>query len=71
MINSNSHWNIYRFKTAELNMGNAKNKGIKNRENKILTTAFGIPVGDDLNSQTAGERGSILMQGVYLYKIKT
>ena len=47
-------------------MGNAKNKEIKNRENKTLTTAFGIPVGDDLNSQTAGERGPILMQDVHL-----
>jgi len=47
-------------------MGNAKNKEIKNRENKTLTTAFGIPVGDDQNSQTAGERGPILMQDVHL-----
>ncbi len=47
-------------------MGNAKNKEIKNRENKTLTTAFGIPVSDDQNSQTAGERGPILMQDVYL-----
>jgi len=51
-------------------MNNAKNKEKKNRENKTLTTAFGIPVGDDQNSQTAGERGPILMQDVYLYKIK-
>ena len=47
-------------------MDNAKNKEIKNRENKTLTTAFGIPVGDDLNSQTAGEHGPILMQDVHL-----
>ena len=40
-------------------------------ESKILTTAFGIPVGDDLDSQTAGERGPLLMQDVHLYKIKT
>ena len=31
-------------------MSNAKNKEKKNRENKILTTAFGIPVVDDQNS---------------------
>ena len=31
-------------------MGNAKNKEIKNRENKILTTALGIPVVNDQNS---------------------
>jgi len=47
-------------------MNNAKNKEIKNRETKTLTTAFGIPVGDDQNSQTAGERGPILMQDVHL-----
>ena len=38
----------------------------KNKVTKTLTTAFGIPVGDDLNSQTAGERGPILMQDVHL-----
>jgi catalase len=27
------------------------------REKKRLTTAFGIPVGDDQNSETAGTRG--------------
>ena len=47
-------------------MGNAKNKEMKARESKTLTTAFGIPVGDDQNSQTAGERGPILMQDVHL-----
>ena len=31
-------------------MGNAKNKEMKARKRKTLTTAFGIPVGDDLNS---------------------
>jgi len=31
-----------------------------------LTTAFGIPVGNDLNSITAGERGPVLMQDVHL-----
>ena len=28
---------------------------------KKLTTAFGIPVPDDQNSMTAGERGPVLM----------
>ncbi len=33
---------------------------------KVLTTAFGIPVPDDQNSLTAGERGPVLMQDVHL-----
>ncbi|MDF1591956.1 MAG: catalase [Desulfobacterales bacterium] len=33
---------------------------------KRLTTAFGAPVADDLNSVTAGERGPVLMQDVHL-----
>jgi catalase len=33
---------------------------------KRLTTAFGIPVGGDQNSLTAGERGPVLMQDVHL-----
>jgi catalase len=33
---------------------------------KKLTTAFGIPVSDDQNSLTAGERGPVLMQDVHL-----
>ncbi len=37
----------------------AKNK-------KILTTAFGIPLAEDQNSLTAGERGPVLMQDVHL-----
>ncbi len=37
----------------------AKNK-------KTLTTALGIPVPDDQNSLTAGERGPILMPDVHL-----
>jgi len=36
----------------------------KNR--KKLTTAFGIPVPDDQNSMTAGERGPVLMQDAHL-----
>ena len=36
-------------------------------ENKNkYTTAFGIPVGEDQNSLTAGERGPVLMQDVHL-----
>ncbi len=35
-------------------------------QKKKLTTAFGIPVGDDQNSFTAGERGPVLMQDVHL-----
>jgi catalase len=37
----------------------------KDQKNK-LTTAFGIPVGNDQNSLTAGERGPVLMQDVHL-----
>ncbi|NJB68879.1 catalase [Desulfobaculum xiamenense] len=33
---------------------------------KKLTTAFGIPVGNDLNSMTAGPRGPVLMQDMHL-----
>jgi catalase len=33
---------------------------------QIMTTAFGIPVPDDLNSMTAGERGPVLMQDAHL-----
>ncbi|MEA5580994.1 catalase [Nodularia harveyana UHCC-0300] len=33
---------------------------------KILTTADGIPVGDNQNSLTAGERGPVLMQDFHL-----
>jgi catalase len=33
---------------------------------KKLTTAFGIPVADDQNSMTAGERGPVLMQDAHL-----
>ena len=38
----------------------------KKEVSNTLTTAFGIPVGNDLNSQTAGERGPVLMQDVHL-----
>ena len=36
------------------------------KQKKRLTTAFGIPVGDDQNSLTAGKRGPVLMQDVHL-----
>lgn len=36
------------------------------KASKGLTTAFGIPVGDDQHSLTAGERGPVLMQDVHL-----
>ena len=42
-------------------MSNKKKEG-----SNTLTTAFGIPVDNDLNSQTAGERGPVLMQDVHL-----
>jgi catalase len=35
-------------------------------EHKTLTTADGIPVADNQNSLTAGERGPILMQDFHL-----
>ncbi len=39
---------------------------MSNSNKKKLTTAFGIPVGDDQNSMTAGTRGPILMQDAHL-----
>ena len=33
---------------------------------KILTTSFGMPVVDDLNSMTAGPKGPVLVQDVHL-----
>ncbi len=41
-----------------------KKEGKKKEKN--LTTAFGIPVSDDQNSLTAGERGPVLMQDAHL-----
>ncbi len=35
-------------------------------KSKILTTAFGSPIGNDQNSLTAGQRGPVLMQDVHL-----
>ena len=35
-------------------------------EKKVLTTAFGVPVGDDQNSITAGSRGPTLLQDVHV-----
>lgn len=37
-------------------------------ENKDLTTSFGIPVGDNQNSLTAGSNAPILLQDFYLIK---
>jgi catalase len=36
------------------------------KDKKTLATAFGIPVPDDQNGLTAGERGPVLMQDVQL-----
>jgi len=36
------------------------------KEKKTLTTGFGMPVDNDLNSQTAGEKGPVLMQDIHL-----
>ncbi len=36
------------------------------RDENKLTTAFGIPVGDDQNSLTAGARGPVLLQDAHL-----
>lgn len=36
------------------------------KKKKILTSAFGAPVSNDLNSITAGERGPILMQDAHV-----
>ncbi len=36
------------------------------KKKNTLTTAFGIPVGNDLNSVTAGRRGPVLVQDVHL-----
>lgn len=33
---------------------------------KTLTTGFGMPVDDDINSQTAGKKGPVLVQDVHL-----
>jgi catalase len=39
---------------------------MEKKPGNVLTTAFGIPVANDLNSVTAGERGPVLMQDVHL-----
>lgn len=36
------------------------------KDNKKLTTSFGIPVDNDLDSVTAGEKGPVLIQDVHL-----
>lgn len=43
---------------------------VKNQKKKY-TTAFGIPVGDDQNSLTAGERGPVLMRNMNGYSSHT
>src|SRR3990170_7611566 len=45
-----------------------KKEGCRMSDSKKLTTAFGIPVGDDQNSMTAGSRGPVLMQDVHLFE---
>jgi len=35
-------------------------------DKKKYTTTFGIPVGEDQNSLTAGERGPVLIQDMHL-----
>ena len=35
-------------------------------KDKQMTTAFGIPVGDDQNSKTVGPRGPVLMEDIHL-----
>ncbi len=47
-------------------MGETRLSYTNEKAPKVLTTAFGIPVGDDQNSLTAGERGPVLMQDVHL-----
>jgi catalase len=39
---------------------------MKKKSKNTLTTAFGIPVGEDQNSMTAGVRGPVLMQDMHL-----
>ena len=46
-------------------MAQKRKEGDK-KKGKRLTTAFGIPVADDQNSMTAGERGPVLMQDAHL-----
>jgi len=36
------------------------------KSSKVLTTSFGIPVGDDQNSLATRERGPVLMQDIHL-----
>ena len=39
---------------------------VKTMAKKTLTTDQGVPVGDNQNSLTAGQRGPVLLQGVHL-----
>jgi catalase len=36
------------------------------KSSKVLTTGFGIPVGNDQNSLTVGELGPVLMEDIHL-----
>ena len=36
------------------------------KKNKTLTTSFGMPVDNDLNSMTAGSKGPTLVQDIHL-----
>ena len=47
-------------------MSKGKRGKKKDGAGNTLTTAFGIPVGDDQNTMTAGARGPALMQDVHL-----
>jgi len=47
-------------------MSKGKKGKKKDTAGNTLTTAFGIPVGDDQNTMTAGARGPALMQDVHL-----
>ena len=43
-----------------------KKEGIMANEKQKLTTGFGMPVDNDLNSVTAGPKGPVLIQDVHL-----
>ena len=40
---------------------------MKNKK-KVLTTGFGMPVDNDLNSLTAGLKGPLLVQDIHLHR---
>jgi catalase len=47
-------------------MANAKKQKTRSAATTRYTTTFGIPIADDQNSLTAGERGPVLIQDVHL-----